>query len=101
MADETETTSASTPPTDPPTQPAPRAASAAPVSDPVADLGAANAALESVDADLASAQASIDELLKQANFEDPATLGTADIPTQAFDLPSFADTPRELPGGEQ
>jgi flagellar motor switch protein FliN len=96
MADESETT--------PPVNPDPSAAEATPTSaatpssDPIADLGAANASLESVDADLASAQASIDELLKQANFEDPASLGSADIPTQAFDLPSFAELPRELPG---
>jgi flagellar motor switch protein FliN/FliY len=60
-------------------------------SDPIADLGQANAALENVDADLASAQASIDELLKQANFEDPSTLSAPETPspTQAFDLQSF------------
>ncbi len=62
-------------------------------SDPIADLGNAKASLDSVDADLASAQASIDELLKQANFEDPSTLSSiaeSSIPTQAFDLQNFA-----------
>jgi flagellar motor switch protein FliN/FliY len=92
MADETASDS---PPqgTDPPS---PTAASP---PDPIADLNNSNPSLENVDADLASAQASIDELLKQANFEDPATLGAAEtsLPTQAFDLPSFQEAPREAP----
>lgn len=104
MADESETTPpgeipagdtspVETPPNTPPTE------NAAP-SDPIADLGNAGASLDSVDADLASAQASIDELLKQANFEDPSTLGAPEmqVPTQPFDLPSFADAAREVPG---
>jgi flagellar motor switch protein FliN/FliY len=70
-----------------------------PASDPIADLTNASASLDSVDADLASAQASIDELLKQANFEDPAALsGSTDTPatpTQPFEMPSFNDAPRE------
>jgi len=86
----------------PPTQPAeePAAAAPAPQSDPIADLGNAAASLENVDADLASAQASIDELLKQANFEDPAALGAPEMatPTQAFDLPSFQESVREATG---
>jgi flagellar motor switch protein FliN/FliY len=88
MADESESTSP------PPASESPTPSAA----DPIADLGAANASLQSVDADLASAQASIDELLKQANFEDPSTLGAPEMPTQAFDLPNFADAPRELAG---
>ena len=47
-------------------------------TDPLADLNASTAVLASVDADLAAAQASIDELLKQASFEDPATLNAGD-----------------------
>src|ERR1700761_2558640 len=68
-------------------------------SDPVADMGAATASLENVEADLASAQASIDELLKQANFEDPSTMAPQEVamPTQAFDLPNFADAMHEQP----
>lgn len=71
-----------------------------PASDPIADLGNASAALENVDADLASAQASIDELLKQANFEDPSSLGAPEspLPTQAFDLQSFAASVADNPG---
>jgi flagellar motor switch protein FliN/FliY len=48
-------------------------------------------ALASVDADLASAQESIDELLKQANFEDPSSLAGAEqaMQAQGFDLPNF------------
>jgi flagellar motor switch protein FliN/FliY len=71
-----------------------------PASDPLADLGDASAALENVDADLASAQASIDELLKQANFEDPSTLAAANSapPTQAFDLQNFGGSVADNPG---
>ncbi len=60
-------------------------------ADPVADLSASSASLENVDADLASAQASIDELLKQANFEDPSSMAPADspLPTTPFELPNF------------
>ncbi len=63
----------------------------APAADPLATLSASNEALGNVDADLASAQASIDELLKQANFEDPSALSGAEpgLPTQGFDLPNF------------
>src|ERR1700722_16077605 len=48
-------------------------------------------ALENVDADLASAQASIDELLKQANFEDPSAMAGAEqaLQAQGFKLPNF------------
>ena len=97
-----ETTPGSTPETTPGSTPGSTPDSPNPdaPTDPLADLGSSNPSLENVDADLASAQASIDELLKQANFEDPATLGaSADMvmPTQAFDLPSFADSPREVP----
>jgi len=48
-------------------------------------------ALENVDADLASAQASIDELLKQASFEDPSAIPGAEqaLQAQGFDLPNF------------
>jgi flagellar motor switch protein FliN/FliY len=63
-------------------------------ADPLADLSAASPSLENVDADLASAQASIDELLKQANFEDPSNLAPEEspLPTQSFELPSFTDS---------
>jgi flagellar motor switch protein FliN/FliY len=69
-------------------------------ADPMADLSAASPSLENVDADLASAQASIDELLKQANFEDPSTLASPEIPlpTQPFDLPSFQQSIQEVSG---
>jgi flagellar motor switch protein FliN/FliY len=72
-----------------------------PASDPIADLGTASASLDNVDADLASAQASIDELLKQANFEDPSTLSAApepSFPTQAFDLQNFQSPTGDNPG---
>jgi flagellar motor switch protein FliN/FliY len=80
---------------DPSSTPQPEA-----LADPIADLGSATAALDNVDADLASAQASIDELLKQANFEDPSTLATpqAAMPTQAFDLQNFGASPVDGPG---
>jgi flagellar motor switch protein FliN/FliY len=50
-----------------------------------------NASLDSVDHDLASAQASIDDLLKQANFEDPSTAVPAgsSVQTTTFDMPDF------------
>jgi flagellar motor switch protein FliN len=65
-------------------------ATEAPATDPIADLSASNEALGNVDADLATAQASIDELLKQANFEDPSVAtGDNALPTQGFDLPNF------------
>jgi flagellar motor switch protein FliN/FliY len=74
----------------------PVAATASPTAapnDPLADVAASVDALKNVDADLASAQASIDELLKQANFEDPSAIpaGGANnpLPTQGFDLPNF------------
>jgi flagellar motor switch protein FliN len=89
MADE----SAPPPSSDPPSpEPAAAADTAPPAADPLAaDLTAANEALKNVDADLNSAQASIDELLKQANFEDPSTIPGADqsLPTQGFELPNF------------
>ncbi len=81
------------------------AATAAPPTDPLADLTASTAVLASVDADLAAAQASIDELLKQASFEDPSTLNPNDqakpveswappttATSAAFDLPGFGIT---------
>jgi flagellar motor switch protein FliN/FliY len=82
MADES--ASPPPPPADPP-------ADNPPAVDPVADLSAANDALKNVDADLASAQASIDDLLKQANFEDPSAIPGSEnaLPTQGFDLPNF------------
>jgi flagellar motor switch protein FliN len=60
-------------------------------TDPIADLSAASPSLENVDADLASAQASIDELLMQANFEEPTNMSGPEptLATQGFDLPSF------------
>jgi flagellar motor switch protein FliN/FliY len=63
-------------------------------ADPLAEMSAASPSLENVEADLASAQASIDELLKQANFEDPSSLQVPEnqVPTQAFDLQSFAES---------
>src|SRR5438105_948095 len=86
MADESASPPPPTDPTDA-TAPLPNPTQA----DPVAELNAANDALKNVDADLASAQASIDDLLKQANFEDPSALpGSAQaLPTQGFDLPDF------------
>ena len=84
-----------TPGTESPVPPAEETA-----ADPVANMGAASASLENVEADLASAQASIDELLKQANFEDPSSMAPQEsaIPTQAFDLPSFADSMHDAQG---
>ena len=88
MADE----SAPPPASDPPPEPTAATDASPPAADPLAaDLTAANEALKNVDADLNSAQASIDELLKQANFEDPSTIPGADqaLPTQGFELPNF------------
>jgi flagellar motor switch protein FliN/FliY len=64
---------------------------AAPPPDPLADLGASADALNNVDNDLATAAASIDELLKQANFDDPSAIpgGGQSLPTQGFELPNF------------
>src|SRR5580658_3302880 len=64
---------------------------AAPPADPLADLGASADALNNVDNDLATAAASIDELLKQANFDDPSAIpgGGQSLPTQGFELPNF------------
>jgi flagellar motor switch protein FliN/FliY len=58
-----------------------------------------HAALDSVDADLASAQASIDELLKQANFEDPSAFTSAGgpLPTTAFEMPDFQQAIQDSP----
>jgi flagellar motor switch protein FliN/FliY len=58
-----------------------------------------HAALDSVDADLASAQASIDELLKQANFEDPSAFAAAgsSLPTTAFEMPDFQQAIHDSP----
>ena len=63
----------------------------APPTDPLADISASADALNNVDADLATAQASIDELLKQANFDDPSAIanGGQTLPTQGFELPNF------------
>jgi flagellar motor switch protein FliN/FliY len=74
-----------------PINPPEPSASEAPPADPIGDLTASTEALDNVDADLASAQASIDELLKQANFEDPSTMagGEQALPAQGFDLPDF------------
>jgi flagellar motor switch protein FliN/FliY len=84
------------------TPPAEAAAAAPPAAgaDPLADVAAAAPAFENVDADLASAQASIDELLKQANFEDPSSLSAAETvqPTQPFDLPSFQQSIQDSQG---
>jgi len=87
--------SAPTPPPDPTAAPPvsdPTTSAAAAPSDPLADVAASADALKNVDADLASAQASIDELLKQANFEDPSAIpgsGDKSLPTQGFELPNF------------
>ncbi len=72
-------TAATPPPTDPAT------------TDPIADLTASADALNNVDADLASAQASIDELLKQTNSDGSPAGPAANpaLPTQTFDLPNF------------
>jgi flagellar motor switch protein FliN len=85
---------AATPPVDP-SAVDPSAAAAPP--DPLADLGASADALNNVDADLATAAASIDELLKQANFDDPSAIpgGAQSIPTQGFDLPNFQQAMRD------
>src|SRR5580704_483142 len=66
-------------------------------ADPLANLGASADALNNVDADLATAAASIDELLKQANFDDPSAIpgGAQPIPTQGFDLPNFQQAMRD------
>src|ERR1700722_644184 len=77
---------------------APVATSETPLpSDPLADMDASADALNNVDADLATAQASIDELLKQANFDDPSAIpgGAQSIPTQGFDLPNFQQAMRD------
>jgi flagellar motor switch protein FliN/FliY len=80
---------------DAPPAPAPEAAPVAtsetPPPDPLADLGASADALNDVDNDLATAAASIDELLKQANFDDPSAIpgGGQSLPTQGFELPNF------------
>jgi flagellar motor switch protein FliN/FliY len=81
------------------TSPSPESASDAtlPGADPIDQLGQASAALENVDADLASAQASIDELLKQANFEDPTNMVTPELPlaTQPFEMPNLSAMPAQ------
>ena len=71
------------------------AATAAP-PDPLASLSASTAALSSVDADLAAAQASIDELLKQASFEDPSSLAAPPKPVEAWSPPA-AGAPAVVP----
>jgi flagellar motor switch protein FliN/FliY len=75
----------------------PHADSSLPATDPLEQLGQASAALENVDADLASAQASIDELLKQANFEDPANMAAPELPlpTQTFEMPNLSTPPSQ------
>jgi flagellar motor switch protein FliN/FliY len=79
--------------------PAPEAATAAPAADaaapesaaPAAEGSAAAVATESADG--AFDQSAIDELLKQANFEDPSAMpgpAAAALPdTSNFDLPNF------------
>jgi flagellar motor switch protein FliN/FliY len=71
--------------------PSPAPTATAAPADPLADLGASADALNNVDADLATAAASIDELLKQANFDDPSALagGGQTAATQGFELPNF------------
>lgn len=66
-----------------------------PDADPLEQLSQASAALENVDDDLALAQSSIDELLKQANFEDPSTMAAPELPlpTQAFEMPDLSAPP--------
>jgi len=83
-------TNADTPPAPAP-EAAPVTASETPPPDPLADLGASADALNDVDNDLATAAASIDELLKQANFDDPSAIpgGGQSLPTQGFELPNF------------
>ena len=83
-------TNADTPPAPAP-EAAPVTASETPPPDPLADLSASADALNDVDNDLATAAASIDELLKQANFDDPSAIpgGGQSLPTQGFELPNF------------
>ena len=83
-------------------------------------MGVPADALSAIDSDLASAQATIDELLKQANFEDPGEITGGDLGsvgggiggslgggnssgfvkpnTQQFDLPSFSPAMRDGEG---
>lgn len=85
--------------TAPPESPLADAAAVAPTDTAVAETaaGGADAAVTGTEADLVSDngmidQAAIDELLKQANFEDPSAIpgGTAALPeTSNFDLPNF------------
>jgi flagellar motor switch protein FliN/FliY len=64
----------------------------------VENMQQANAPLDSVETDLASAQASIDDLLKQANFEDPATSAPAvAVQTTPFDMPDFQQAISDSP----
>jgi flagellar motor switch protein FliN/FliY len=74
-----------TPPSDPIASAPAEAIAAAPVEAAPADAPAADAAMPDVD------QAAIDELLKQANFEDPSAVSpdAAAIATAPFDLPNF------------
>ena len=60
-------------------------------SEQAVDLTAiADSAQSTVDAELENAQASIDELLKQAQFEDPSSLATDPTANSSpFDLPAF------------
>ncbi len=88
------------------------AAAVAAPPDPFANLTASGSAMSGVDADLAAAQASIDELLKQASFEDPSTLAgeaarpvepwtppaASAPPTRSFDLPAFGGSPAAAGG---
>src|SRR5689334_421069 len=90
MADDPTTTSASTPAGSPDSSAAPATAGA------IAAAGAAAAATPEAAAPEVSAadQAAIDELLKQATFDDPSGVGEgadgAALPdASSFDLPSF------------
>jgi flagellar motor switch protein FliN/FliY len=75
----------------PPIESPPSAATAVATDAPPAAQEMSAETLADVDADLASAQASIDELLKQANLEDPSAIPKTDAAIQGngFDLPDF------------
>jgi flagellar motor switch protein FliN/FliY len=63
----------------------------------VQNMQQANAPLDSVETDLASAQASIDDLLKEANFEDPSTSASANVQTTPFEMPDFQEAVSDAP----
>ncbi len=73
------------------------AAEEPPTTEALANLDGAAEALKNVDVDLASAQESIDDLIKQANFEDPSAIagGQQPPPTEGFDLPNFQQVMQE------